>query len=84
MVDVQRSDEPTSRATRLTQRVADALTTDPEYVEGDRAVVLVLGAKDAGLVTHGYPLGDEEGAVADIAMFAWKALQALDDPGAER
>lgn len=74
MRDVERSDEPTCRATRLTRAMADALEAHPEYAEGDRAVVLVLGAEDAGLVTHGYPPDDDVGAIADLALFAWKAL----------
>lgn len=56
MADARRSDDPHDRLTRIGDRLADALRGDPEYVAGDRAVIMLTNdaAGDGGTALFGY------------------------------
>jgi hypothetical protein len=42
------------RLTRLCDRITDALEADPEYRDGDKAVIMLDDGQRGGIVLHGY------------------------------
>jgi hypothetical protein len=56
MADVQRSETPAERLTRMANRLAGVLESDPEYEPGDQAVIMLgnAGQGRGGIGLFGY------------------------------
>lgn len=50
----RRSVEPTDRKTRIASRVSELIENDPEYIDGDKAIVTVLDNEGGGIGLFGY------------------------------
>lgn len=50
----RRSVEPTDRKTRIASRVSELIENDPEYIDGDKAIVTVLDSEGGGIGLFGY------------------------------
>ena len=55
---------PHDRLTRLAAAMTDALETDPEYQDGDKAIVMLDDGTRGGIVLHGYD--DDVQAMTDL------------------
>lgn len=54
MANERRSDEPRDRKTRIANRVSDLIEHDPEYIDGDRAIVTILDGEGGGIGLFGF------------------------------
>jgi hypothetical protein len=58
--------QPHDRLTRLCDAMTAALEADPEYREGDKAVIMLDDGSRGGIVLHGYD--SDTDAMADLIM----------------
>ena len=66
MANETRSEEPTDRKTRIADRVVELIQHDPEYIEGDRALTVILDDKGGGIGMFGYEADNE--AMSDLFL----------------
>jgi hypothetical protein len=67
MANAQRSDDqPVNRLTRIGDRMTDALQADPEYQDGDKAIVMLNHGAGGGITLAGYD--DDTSAMADLLI----------------
>jgi len=62
--DVNTSNEPHSRLTRLTNKAIDAVVSDPEYTNEIKLLVLIDDGENGGIGLSGYDGTDE--AITDL------------------
>lgn len=66
MANEKRTKQPSDRKTRIAGRVSGLIENDPEYVDGDRAIVTILDDKGGGIGLFGYE--DDTDAMVDLFM----------------
>jgi hypothetical protein len=66
MSQATRSHQPHDRLTRITERVISTIEADPEYREGDHAIVFMDDGNRGGIGMHGYESDTE--AMADLLL----------------
>lgn len=72
--DVNRSEEPTERLTRLCDAMLDALHRHPEYSDDVQAIIFLDDGNQGGMAHEGY--GDDIEAVAAMFMHITALLKA--------
>jgi len=59
--------EPHSRLTRMSNRMMEAMDNDPEFQEGDKAIIFLHSETRSGIGIHGYGGGNPDmEAIADL------------------
>ena len=66
MRNVKGSAEPHDRLTRMAERMLGAFEADPEYREGDRAIVLLDDKRHGGIGTRGH--GEPDDMLDDLLV----------------
>lgn len=74
-IDFGQSDVPVDRLTRLCATMTDALTSDDEYRDTDKAVILIDDGERGGIVTHGYDSMSE--AIVDLLNHVQAMLASM-------
>lgn len=66
--------KPADRLTRLCDAMTSALEADPEYRDGDKAIVMLDDGSRGGIVLHGYD--DDMQAMADLLTHLGAVFEA--------